>query len=96
MKEYSPKVVQIAGVDNDAADTLSQLDLTDKADDLKVWEQKQKRLEYVNVKMMMLCMFMSESNFKEDGFDSNNDILITLSDSVKASYPLDLYSMRTV
>ena len=64
MEKFNPKVVHIVGVDNDAADTLSRLDLTDKADDLRVWEQKQKRLEYVDVKMMNVCMFMSESNFK--------------------------------
>ena len=83
MEEYNPKVVNIAGVNNDddAADTLSRLELTDKADDLRVCAQKQKQLEYVDVQMMNLYMFMSESNFKEDGLDSNSDILMTLSDS---------------
>ena len=95
MKEYRPKVVHIAGADNDASDALSRLDLTDKADDLRVWEQKQKQLEYIDVQMMNLCMFMSESIFEEDGFDLNSNILMALSDSVKSSYALDLQSMRT-
>ena len=30
LEEYHPKVVHISGVDNDAADALSRLDLTDK------------------------------------------------------------------
>ena len=55
-----------------------------------------KCLEYVDVKMMNLCIFMSESNFEVDGFDSDNNIQITLSDSVKSSYPLNLQSMRTI
>ena len=40
LEEYHPKVVHIKSVDNDAADALSRLDLTDKADDLKVWGEK--------------------------------------------------------
>ena len=83
MEEYNPKVVHIVGVDNDAADALSRLDLTDKADDIRVWEQKQKRLEYVDVKMMNICMFMLESNFNKNGFNSDKDILMTLSDNVE-------------
>jgi hypothetical protein len=94
VEEYNPKVVHIAGIDNDAADALSRLDLNDKADDLRVWEQEQKRLQYEDVKMMNLCMFMSESNFAEDGFDCDNNILMTASD-IESSYPLDLQSMQT-
>ena len=44
IRRIHPKVVHIKGVDNDAADALSQLDLTDKADDLQVWGEKSKRL----------------------------------------------------
>ena len=42
---------------------------------------------------MNLCMFMSKSNFEEDGFDLDSNILMTLSGSVKLSYALDLQSM---
>ena len=33
LEEYNPKVVHVAGVNIDAADPLSRLNLTDKADD---------------------------------------------------------------
>ena len=44
--------------------------------------------------MMNMCMFMLESNFKEDGFDSN--VLMSLLDtSEDLLYVLDLHAMRT-
>ena len=92
LEEYHPKVVHIKGVDNDAADALSRLDLTDKTADLEVWGEKSKRLEYVDVQMMNICMFLSESEFEEDGFD--NDVLMSVSESEYPSYVLDLKSMR--
>ena len=61
LEEYNPKVVHIKGVDNDAADALSRLDITDKANDARVWGEKSKQLEYVNVHMMNICMFLSGS-----------------------------------
>ena len=43
---------------------------------------------------MNMCMFISESNFKEDGFNSN--ILMTMSDTQEdSSYTLDFTSMWT-
>ena len=44
LEEYHPKVVHIKGVDNDAADVLSRLDITDKANDARVWREKSKKL----------------------------------------------------
>ena len=38
-------------------------------------------------------MFMSESNFKEDRFDSDCNVLMTMSETVKSVYALDLQSM---
>ena len=92
LEEYNPKVVHIKGVDNDAADALSRLDLTDKADDARVWGEKSKRLEYINVHMMNICMFLSESEFEEDGF--NDDAMMTMIEIDDPSYALDLKSMR--
>ena len=87
-------MVHVADVDNDTVDAISRLDLTDKADDLITWGEKTKRLEYDNVKMMNMCIFMLESNFKEDGF--NSDVLMTLSDIEEdCLYALDLQLMRT-
>ena len=41
-----------------------------------------------------MCMYMSESNFEEDGFDS--DGLRTMSDTQEdSSHPLNFTSMRT-
>ena len=58
LEKYNPKVVHIKGVDNNTADVLSRLNLTDKADDLRVWGKKFKCLEYVNVHMINICMFL--------------------------------------
>ena len=92
MEEYNPKVVHIKGVNNDAADALSRLDITNKANDARVWGVKSKKLEYVNVHMMNICMFLSESEFEEDGFD--DDAVMTMAEVNESSYPLDLKSMK--
>ena len=42
--------------------------------------------------MMNICMFLSEADFKEDGFD--DDAVITMAEVEDPSYPLDLKSMR--
>ena len=89
---YHPKVVHIAGVDNDAADALSRLDITNKANNERVWGEKLKRLEYVNVHMMNICMFLSESEFEEDNF--NNDAIMTMTELEDPSYALDLKLMQ--
>ena len=43
--------------------------------------------------MMNICMFLSESEFEEDGFD--DDAVMTMKEVDESSYPLDLKSMRT-
>ena len=58
LEEYNPKVVHIKGVDNNVAVALSRLNLIDKADDLRVWDEKSKRMEYVDVQMMNICMLL--------------------------------------
>ena len=94
LEEYHPKVVHIKGVDNNAADALSRLDLTEKADNLRVWGVKKKRLEYVNIKMMNICMFLSGCEFEDDGFNSDCDTVMTMSETEDCEYALDLKSMR--
>ena len=42
--------------------------------------------------MMNICMFLSESEFEEDGFD--DDAVMTMVEVDKSSHPLDLKSMR--
>ena len=92
LEEYNTKVVHIKGVDNDAADALSRLDITDKANDARVWGEKSKRLKYINVHMMNICMFLLESEFEDDGLD--DDAVMTMKEMDESSYPLDLKSMR--
>ena len=79
------------GVDNDAADALSRLDLTDKADNTRVWGKKSKRLEYINIHMMNMCMFLSESEFEEDGFD--RDVIMAMIETIDPLYALDFKLM---
>ena len=92
MEEYHPKVVHISGVDNDAVDALSRLDIIDKANDARVLGEKSKQLEYINVHMMNVCMFLSKIEFEEDGFD--DDAVTTMAEVEDLSYSLDLQSMR--
>ena len=40
LEEYHPKVVHISDVDTNVADALSKLDITDKANDPRVWGGK--------------------------------------------------------
>ena len=68
LEEYNPKVVHIAGINNDVADALSRLDITDKANDARVWGTKLKRLKSINVHMMNICMFLLESESKGNWF----------------------------
>ena len=43
LEEYHLKVVHNKRINNDAADAFSRLDLTDKSNDLRVWDEKIKR-----------------------------------------------------
>ena len=92
LEEYNPKVLHIKGVNNDTADALSRLDLTHKADDARVWGEKSKQLEYINVCMMNMCMLLLESEFEEDGFD--DDVMMSMVEVEDPSYTLDLKLMR--
>ena len=94
LEEYNPKVVHVKGANNDVTNTLSILDLIDKADNARVWGEKSKHLEYINVHMMNMCMFLSESEFKEDGFD--DDVVMAMTEVDNPSYALNLKSMQEV
>jgi len=98
LEEFHPKIMHIIkGIDNTAADAASRLDMTDKKNDLITWEVKNKRLEYINPKQMNMCLFMSESNFEDDGFNqdtlSQNDNYLMMIKQ-QSSFPLDLLSMK--
>jgi len=43
--------------------------------------------------MMNICIFLLESDFKEDNFD--NDVLMIMLDTNDSSYALDLESIQT-
>ena len=62
LEEYHPTVVHVAGVDNDAADALSRLDMLEDEADLIEWGEKNKKLEY-SPSSRALCLFMSKSKF---------------------------------
>ena len=94
LEEYHPKVVHISGVDNNAVDALSILDLTDKANNARVWGEKSNRLEYINVHMMNICMFLLESEFVEDSFD--DDTVMLIAEVEDPFYSLDLKLMQKV
>jgi hypothetical protein len=98
LEEFNPKIMHIKGIDNDAADALSRFNLSDKENDLITYEIKDKRLEYINPKQMNMCLFLSESNFEDDGFNddilsSNDNYCMSMKQS-SSSFPLDLLSMK--
>ena len=95
LEEYHPKVVHIAGLENDTADALSRLDVTDKANDARVWGEESKKLNYANVHMMNICMFSSESEFEDDGFndDFDDEGMLTMTEMEESAYALDLKSI---
>ena len=66
LEEYHLKVVHISGVHNNVADTLSRLDISDKTNDARFWGEKSKHLEYINVHMMNIGIFLSEDGFDDD------------------------------
>ena len=54
-----------------------------------------KKLDYVNIKMMNICLFLSECEFEDDGFNSDCNTVMTLSEPEDdCDYALDLRSMR--
>ena len=79
-------------MDNDAVDALSRLYITDKTDDARVWCEKSKQMEYINVHMMNIWMVLLESEIKEDCFD--DDAVMTMTEVEDPLYPLDLKSMQ--
>ena len=91
LEEYHPTVVHVAGVDNDAADALSRLDMLEDEADLIEWGEKNKKLEY-SPSSRALCLFMSKSNFEDDGL--NGDLLMPMTRTEETSFPLDMISMR--
>ena len=43
---------------------------------------------------MNICLFLSECEFEDDGFNSDCDTVMTLSEPEDCDYALDLKSMR--
>ena len=48
LEEFHPQFKHVAGVDNDAADALSRLEMVHKISDTVDWEPPSKRLTYIN------------------------------------------------
>ena len=65
LEEFHPQFKHVAGIDNDAADALSQLDLIDKSSDRINWEPKLPKLKYIdNTKNIIFCKYMNSTNFE--------------------------------
>ena len=47
LEEFHPQFKHVAGVDNDAADALSQLDMVYKASDTVDWGHPNRRMTYI-------------------------------------------------
>ena len=66
LKEYHPKIICVARVDNGAAGTSFCLDITYNKSDLSSHTERENRhLEYVTLSLV-ICIFMSKSSFSED------------------------------
>ena len=58
LEEHHRKAVHNVGVDNDAVDALSRLDLTENAYNHITWGIKNKHLEHIDIQMMNICIFV--------------------------------------
>ena len=76
LEEFAPMFKHVAGVDNDAADALSRLDmLIDKRDTIN-WEPKLKPLRYIRDNAnTQLCHNFVAMEYEEDMFDMDDRIL---------------------
>ena len=61
---------------------------------IEFWGEKSKSLEYINVHMINMCIFLLESEFEEDGF--NDDVMMLTTEVEDPSYALDLKLMQAV
>ena len=88
---FHPQFKHVAGIDNDAADALSRLDLIDKSSDTINWEPKLPKMKYIdNTKNIIFCKYMNSLDFEEDVDNERRDILNTMSDAT--SYIADAYN----
>ena len=67
LKEYHPKVLHVAGKENDAADALSRLDMLDNDSDELIWEAPLPALTYqdeVNKRINLLFPLAAEKELE--------------------------------
>ena len=73
MEEYHPKVVHIAGVDNDASDALSRLPMKEKSFDTIQWQKPNRHLRYSDGTkediFVAMTKVMSHNSFEDGDFD---------------------------
>ena len=77
LEEFAPLFKHVAGVHNDAADSLSRLEMIEKLSDAIDWEEKLPPLQYTKAnnkhnKNKTLC-----HNFVAMEFDESNDVVNT-------------------
>ena len=78
LEEWHPTIKHVAGVDNDGANALSQLDILDKLRDQINWEKFFPKISYSDRKMkeadqnvcMVMCTMMSKCEFECDDLDN--------------------------
>ena len=91
LEEFHSQFKHVAGIDNDAADALSRLDLIDKSSDRINWKPKLPKLKYIdNTKNIIFCKYMNSMDFEEDVDNERRDILNTMSDAT--AYIADAYN----
>ena len=91
LEEFHPQFKHVTGIDNDAVDTLSQLDLIDKSSDRINWESKLPKMKYIdNTKNIIFCKYMNSMDFEEDVDNKIRDILNTMSNAT--AYIADAYN----
>ena len=91
LEKLHPQFKHVAGIDNDAADTLSRLDLIVNSSDRINWESKLPKMKYIdNTKNIIFYKYMYSMDFEEDVDNKIRDILNTVSSAT--AYIADAYN----
>ena len=95
LEEFHPQIKHVAGIDNDAADALSRVDMKVKLFDSVEWEKPSPRMKYSDeTTPAELCKVMSELNFEPDGFDEQLYPMAAEKQLADSEFPLDVATMR--
>ena len=92
LEEFHPQFKHVFGINNDAADALSQLDLDYKSSDTINWEPKLPTMMKCvnNTKNVIFCKYMNSMDCEEDLDNKKREILNTVSNA--SAYIADAYN----